>query len=595
MVKKVLKIITVAMSSVIIASQLAGCAAMTSNELLEAINRGDQIEIEIVDPAFAEAEQGTESSIEWIELGNLETNKELRDAWDNVLLITKTEDGKNGILFVNNKGEHVNNNTLYMVLHNREFQKFLETEDGRLSLAEGAFENYADIEPEEEAKALNMAIFGYFNLLPDNTPNYSNADSTLARNEFMAMVFRADTHVQEIEADETFASTVGKSDYNIYAQGVAKDSYLDIESKSLNNMTANGSITRAEVIYTLVSRYFADELATVDLKNSKVTFSDAKDGGDIARKEKFIEKDNAKTYWKSYELTYAIQNVNGGLPTDLYKALVVANQIGLIGSETRWDEACTKAEAVDLLTSAMIKDDSIPVYSYKQGEISGYEVKDETQEDDLSNFPIINPNYNGSHYEGTLEETIQSYITYEDIEPTTMYVISGNKDESYAIYNDPNVTEGVLMMGGLLSANEEVTIDGKATMNGVEYYRLAHNDGAMVNFQYIIPAEYVTTEKQEPPIEQPTATQKPVEPQQSTEQQPSTTPEAPAYDPSSGVSEEDWNKVFGIGGGGGNINWQPDHNNGNATIEKNDKGGFTINGSGLEQEIIDKSGNQVVH
>ena len=122
-------------------------------ELLDAINRGDQIEIEIVDPAFAEVEQGTESSIEWIELGALETNAPLRDAWDNLLLITKTEDGKNGILFVNNKGEHVNNNTLHMVLHNREFQKFLETEDGRLDLAEGAFENYADIEADEEAKA----------------------------------------------------------------------------------------------------------------------------------------------------------------------------------------------------------------------------------------------------------------------------------------------------------------------------------------------------------------------------------------------------------------------------------------------------------
>ena len=242
-----------------------------------------------------------------------------------------------------------------------------------------------------------------------------------------------------------------------------------------------------------------------------------------------------------------------------------------------------------------MKDDSIEVYSYKQGEISGYDVKDEV-EDDLAGFEIIDPNYNGSHYEGTLEETIQSYITYEDMEPTVMYVISGNKDESYAIYNDPNVTEGALMMGGMLSANEEVTVDGKAIMNEVEYYRLAHNDGAMVNFQYIIPAEYVTTEKQ---VEQPIENQKPAEPQQSTEQQPtedqpSTPPEAPAYDPSSGVSEEDWNKVFGIGCCGG-ISWNPGYGD-EVTIEKNENGGLTISGdTGLSQEIIDKSGNQVVH
>ena len=129
---KVKRIIIPTITAVIIASQLAGCAAMTSNELLDAINRGDQIEIEIIDPAFAEAEQGQESAIEWIELGDLTTNKELRDSWDNLLLITKTADGKNGILYANNKGEHVNNNTLHMVLHNREFQKLLETEDGRL-------------------------------------------------------------------------------------------------------------------------------------------------------------------------------------------------------------------------------------------------------------------------------------------------------------------------------------------------------------------------------------------------------------------------------------------------------------------------------
>ena len=566
---KVKRIIIPTITAVIIASQLAGCAAMTSNELLDAINRGDEIQIEIIDPAFAEAEQGQQSSIEWIALGDLETNAPLRDAWDNLLLITKTADGKNGILFVNNKGEHVNNNTLHMVLHNREFQKFLETEDGRLDLAEGAFENYADIEPEEEAKALNMAIFGYFNLLPDNTPNYSNADATLPRNEFMAMVFRADTPVQEIEADETFASTVGKSDYNIYAQGVANDSYLDIASKSLNNLTANGSITRAEVIYTLVSRYFADELAAVDVKKSGVTFSDAKDGGDIARKEKFIEKDNAKTYWKSYELTYAIQNPDKGLPTDLYKALVVANQLGLVGSETRWDEACTKAEAIGLLVSAMMKDDSIEVYSYKQGEISGHEVKNEV-EDDLANFPIIDPNFNGAGHTETLEETKQTYITYESIEPTTMYVISNTNGERYSTYHDPNVSEGELYESGLVDANQELLIDGKATYNGVDYYRLAFQPEMMLKHQIIIPADLVTSEPQQQEVQQQQPeVQQPIEQQQPTQQQPEVQqptdplppaePEVPEWTPDTGVSKEDWDSFFGGGNTTGQHTWQPDN------------------------------------
>ena len=364
---RVKRFIIPTLTAVIIASQLMGCAAMTQSELLQAINNGDQIEIEVIEPGFVEDEQGQETALSWTELASLTTNADLRSGWDDTLGIIRTDEGKNGVFYVNEAGDNENNNTLKVVMHNRAFVQSLENEDSLTALAESSLKNYADIEDNETMKAVYMGINGYFNLLPDNAPNYANPDSTLMRNEFMAMVYRADTPVQEITADENFATAVGKSDYNIYAQGVNDNAYLSTEDKNLDNLTYNGAISRAEAIYLIVNRYFSDDFNSVDLNSSKGILADAKDGGDIATKQKFIENDKMKDRWRAYELQYAIQNPDDGLPTDLYKALVVANQKGLISSTTRWDEAITRSEAVELLVTALQQDASMETFNYKLG------------------------------------------------------------------------------------------------------------------------------------------------------------------------------------------------------------------------------------
>lgn len=364
---RVKRFIIPTLTAVIIASQLMGCAAMTQSELLQAINNGDQIEIEVIEPGFVEDEQGQETALSWTELASLTTNADLRNGWDDTLGIIRTDEGKNGVFYVNEAGDNENNNTLKVVMHNRAFVQSLENEDSMKALADASLKNYADIEDNETMKAVYMGINGYFNLLPDNAPNYANPDSTLMRNEFMAMVYRADTPVQEIAADENFATAVGKSDYNIYAQGVNDNAYLSTEDKNLDNLTYNGAISRAEAIYLIVNRYFSEDFNSVDLNSSKSSLTDATDGGDIATKQKFIENDKMKDRWRAYELQYAIQNPDDGLPTDLYKALVVANQKGLISTTTRWDEAITRSEAVELLVTALQQDASMETFNYKLG------------------------------------------------------------------------------------------------------------------------------------------------------------------------------------------------------------------------------------
>lgn len=387
------RIVIPTITMVIIASQLMGCAAVSQSELLQMINQGDAIEIEVATPI--NQEQGTESALDWQELASLSTNPDLRKSWDDILMITLTDTGKNGVLYVDVEGNNEPNNTLRVALHNSEFLKCLDSEANSLQLSNAVQGNYADLEENDTARALYMGINGYFNLLPDANPNYANPDSTLQRNEFMAMVFRAETPVQDLTADSAFADAVGQSDYNLYAQGLAGNSYLDTASKSLNNLTANGTITRAEALYLLMSRYFADDLKNADIKGA--TFNDAKDGGDIAAKQKFIEDGTQKDYWKSYELTYAIQNPDDGLPTNLYKALVVAKDKGLIGDVTRWDEALTKSEAIEFLVKTLRQEKGIEQFNAKQGLVAGHEVQETTEPEATETVEDLEDGINSTH------------------------------------------------------------------------------------------------------------------------------------------------------------------------------------------------------
>lgn len=472
---KVKKIIIPTLTMIIIASQLMGCAAATQSELLQMINQGDQIEIEVASP-LAEEEQGEESSILWEELASLTTNPDLRSEWDNILGIMNTDTGKNGVLYVNTEGENDNNNTLRVALHNREFLKFLENESSISELSTAVQNNYADLEADEEMKSVYMGINGYFNLLPDSTPNYSNPDSTLTRAEFMSMVMRAETPVQDITADTKFANAVGQSDYNIYAQEVANDNYLDLSSKSLNNMTYNGTITRAEAIYLLMNHYFADELKTIDTTKTKITFTDAKDGGNIAVEQKFIENATQKEYWKSYELTYVLQNPETGLPTDLYKAIVLAEQKGLISSETRWDEGITRAEAIEFLVNTLKIETGIEVFSAKQGIIEGYEVEIEEE---------TTENTGGSMTGDDIELTEAEKEKIREIEETDETLNSEEVDEveiveildkdMYAIKNG-NIRDKDTTAGNIVASLEyasTVHVTGK-TSNG--WYQIEWGD-----------------------------------------------------------------------------------------------------------------------
>lgn len=358
---KVKRIIIPTLTMIIIASSLMGCAAATQDEAVEMLNRSDQVEIEVaeLDEQKSDSlngltglneveEQGTEKTVDWIELASLETNPELRSAWDRLFGNTTTDTGKQGAFYINNDGNPTNNSTLSTALFYTVMKDYLNMEGIGDSILQAVADNYTDIDAEDTDKAFYAGINGYFNLLPDYEPNFANMDATLQRNEFMAMLFRADTPVQELTEDTKFTESVGETAYNIYAQGVADNSYLDLESKSLDEMTYTSTITRAEAIYMIISRYYNSDLENTDPSTTEITFKDAKDAGDIATAQNI---DTTKDYWKSNILNYAIQNPDSGLPTDLYKALIVAADKEIIDASqaTRWDEPLTRFDAIELL------------------------------------------------------------------------------------------------------------------------------------------------------------------------------------------------------------------------------------------------------
>lgn len=145
------RIVIPTITMVIIASQLMGCAAVTQSELLQMINQGDAIEIEVATPI--NQEQGTESALDWQELASLSTNPDLRKSWDDILMITPTDTGKNGVLYVNAEGNNEPNNTLRVALHNSEFLKYLDSEADSLQLSNAVQGNYADLEENDTTRA----------------------------------------------------------------------------------------------------------------------------------------------------------------------------------------------------------------------------------------------------------------------------------------------------------------------------------------------------------------------------------------------------------------------------------------------------------
>lgn len=350
---RVKRIIIPTLTAVLILASLSGCASTSQKEMLDLLNSGGEIVLELAVPSNYEESQGeqSEAGFPWTQLALLTTYRDFRSTFDEQFYIhSMGEQGKNGPAYIDLEGNWTNNSTLYYSFMNQQFCELWADSNVkdtlRNSIANGV---YVDIDNADSADVLDSAILNaYYNLLETSEDGYMNPNSTLTRSEFLELLTRADTEVDEsvsLEADE--------NGLNGLANLSAKDSWLDLESGSLNPTTSASSISRGEVIYSLMHRYFPEQLEATEVGTSTASFSDASYGNSIAKRAKLIDEEN-NVYpdnWKTAELYLMLENPDKGVTTDLYKAFVLAAQLGVIekNSESRWDEAITRSEAINMI------------------------------------------------------------------------------------------------------------------------------------------------------------------------------------------------------------------------------------------------------
>lgn len=483
---KIKKIVIPTITMVIMMSQLLGCNAVSQSELLQMINNGDMIEIEVAVPI--NQEQGDEQPLNWEQLDQLTTQPELRADLEDIYKIYPFGDNsKNGIFYVNVKGEQDGNNTLYNTFANGAFRNnYWNDEIIQLKVAEAVAKNYVDIEVDDSRASL-AAINAYFNILKDAEPGYANMDSTLNRLEAMSAIFRAKNPVvDDLTNDDDFQKAVDPSNSNedvIFASNLSEQSYLDIDSQSLDELTAKGTITRGELVYLIVQQYFPEDYKNVDLNAE--CYTDAKNGGNIAEEQKFIENATSKPHWQAYELTYALQNPDKGCPERMYKALVVAYKKNLINStESRWDEAVTKSDFLEILTNAYL---ALPIqFSAMQG--SGTEPVEEvapeepTQPENTSGVDSTSDNVTLG--EDDYVEPLET--TPDDSASTT---VNKNATEKEQLENKSDLTlEEELRLAQLkYEAGEIPEEDYKEYKESLEYFINKQNNQSQSEPEVIMP------------------------------------------------------------------------------------------------------------
>lgn len=308
---------------------------------------------------------------------------------------------KEGYFYRDNLGNTIHDNSLKTVLtSNSLVAQMLDHENTLNKLAEIAYNTYKDIDDTNSYAAAMLALNAYFNILPDDKPSYATPNRKISRAEFMTMVFRADNTVDKnLTVNKDFEALVGKSEYNLFAQGLADKTYISITDKSLNEKTYIEPISRAEAIYYFISTYFTYELENFDPPRVELN--------DVTAEE---------------------------LPANLYKTLVLAQYKGFIDSDTRWNEDLTKAEAVELM---------FKIYSY-----SGIAHSDDISEDNryyFDEYGRLDCGYTDEFtYQDDIEDGVMGFELCYNPDGTTYLKYNKDGSEYHLMDTLPN---GVIYTG----------------------------------------------------------------------------------------------------------------------------------------------------
>ena len=352
MKKRDIMALLVTVTVVTVGSTLTGCGCsrvednVSVNEVTvsENVIVSENIADEEDDIAVVEDENQS-SAIPWIEVGKLETNPELRKAFDEIFGVTGETGAKGGWVYQNND----QNITLYkafedentiLVVYGLEDEELGITNENRPKLAESAGASYVDRDDLSTDERIAVVMNGYFNLLPDAEAGYSNPYETLTRAQAMTMLMRAMTPVSDIEANADFATAVGGHDYNIYAQEVVDYALLNVENGGLDSENYNLGMTKAEAVYMITQALYKDDYTVY-----------------VGTQSKFDDIEMAENVAGSTDREILDEMIaTGKVDNRIYTAYCVAEAHNMFPdemTESEWSETITKAEFINYLVRAM--------------------------------------------------------------------------------------------------------------------------------------------------------------------------------------------------------------------------------------------------
>lgn len=337
----------------LICTSLTGCESKEGNQLSSYMSNNKDIQLSISETASTKEK----NELTWVELDQLKSCETIRNKIDDYLNVVKFDQGsKNGVIFIDEENRWCGNSTLKYAFANKEFVKtYWEDKKLKGDIGKLAMEQYSDINSEETG--VIAAINSYYNIMSENSDGTSGLMEYMSRKDAMAAIFRADSQVRMV-AETDFDKLFGYDEYNFYAYNLKDCSWFNTEDGSLNAYTYYTSITRAEAMYMIVQRYFKDEYD--NMKNVNTELKDCKKAEDIFTKYK-VDKGHA---WETYALEDALEKPENGVPEDLYKAIIICNKHGIVGSTTNWNKGIRYGELLNMLVNAYLalyNDSSYPV------------------------------------------------------------------------------------------------------------------------------------------------------------------------------------------------------------------------------------------
>ena len=320
-------VISLGLMIVMVISSFTGCGTL-KNEMLDAMNKKENIHMSV---ANVGEDKDTED-VQWIELDQLTSYPDLRNKFDDAFNTTRFDkSSKNGCIYVDTDGNWCGNSTLYNAFMNKVFvEDHWNDSNNQHEIAEVAKKEFSDIN--SDYTGFMAATNVYFNLMPVNKDGTSGMNNNISRKVAMSVLYKADNSVMLKDTDSKFSEAVGNSgsntenvgteavdstensvsgtensvsdtganeanevnevnEYDSTAQESEQYCYLQTDDGSLNSITYNETMSKAELIYALVNKYYSDELKNY---SGNEEFTDCKNAGNLIEKLGFNGKYGCK-------------------------------------------------------------------------------------------------------------------------------------------------------------------------------------------------------------------------------------------------------------------------------------------------------------